>query len=592
MEQLQSVRALMAEHQVDALIVPGTDPHSSEYLAEYWKEREFISAFSGSAGTAVITLEGGCLWTDSRYFLQASEQLKQSGLTLQKEGEIGTPTIEEWLCTTLGKGKTVAINPEMISVNGFNTLQNKLQKGGLNIYTKFDFIKAVWKNRPEMPKSPVIEFGEEHSGENTKSKLIRLREQIASNNANTMLITALDEIAWLFNIRGADIDYNPVNISFALVTPNKATLFIAEEKISDKVRNYLNKFDVNTEAYENIYQALQTLSGDTIIAIDPNKCNYALKIAIPEKVTIKEISSPIANMKCIKNETELSGVGRAMVKDGVALVKFWMWLEEKIENKETVTELDVIENLHKFRAEQEGFITESFNTIAGYGEHGAIVHYAADKDSNATLKAESFLLLDSGGQYYDGTTDITRTVALGKVTQEMKFDYTMVLKGHLALGYQLFPYGTRGAQLDAIARQFLWNSEMQYGHGTGHGVGHCLNVHEGPQSIRMNENPTILEKGMILSNEPGIYRAGKHGIRIENLVVVSDYPNNENEFGKFMRFKTLTLFPYDNKSIEIGLLSPDELLQINTYHQIVYKTLSPHLNTKEAAWLKSKTAQL
>lgn len=592
MEQLQSVRALMAEHQVDALIVPGTDPHSSEYLAEYWKEREFISAFSGSAGTAVITLEGGCLWTDSRYFLQASEQLKQSGLTLQKEGEIGTPTIEEWLCTTLGKGKTVAINPEMISVNGFNTLQNKLQKGGLNIYTKFDFIKAVWKNRPEMPKSPVIEFGEEHSGENTKSKLSRLREQIASNNANTMLITALDEIAWLFNIRGADIDYNPVNISFALVTPNKATLFIAEEKISDKVRNYLNKFDVNTEAYENIYQALQTLSGDTIIAIDPNKCNYALKIAIPENVTIKEISSPIANMKCIKNETELSGVGRAMVKDGVALVKFWMWLEEKIENKETVTELDVIENLHRFRAEQEGFITESFNTIAGYGEHGAIVHYAADKDSNATLKAESFLLLDSGGQYYDGTTDITRTVALGKVTQEMKFDYTMVLKGHLALGYQLFPYGTRGAQLDAIARQFLWNSEMQYGHGTGHGVGHCLNVHEGPQSIRMNENPTILEKGMILSNEPGIYRAGKHGIRIENLVVVSDYPNNENEFGKFMRFKTLTLFPYDNKSIEIGLLSPDELLQINTYHQIVYKTLSPLLNTKEAAWLKSKTAQL
>ena len=592
MEQLQSVRALMAEHQVDALIVPGTDPHSSEYLAEYWKEREFISAFSGSAGTAVITLEGGCLWTDSRYFLQASEQLKQSGLTLQKEGEIGTPTIEEWLCTTLGKGKTVAINPEMISVNGFNTLQNKLQKGGLNIYTKFDFINAVWKNRPEMPKSPVIEFGEEHSGENTKSKLSRLREQIASNNANTMLITALDEIAWLFNIRGADIDYNPVNISFALVTPNKATLFIAEEKISDEVRNYLNKFDVNTEAYENIYQALQTLSGDTIIAIDPNKCNYALKIAIPENVTIKEISSPIANMKCIKNETELSGVGRAMVKDGVALVKFWMWLEEKIENKETVTELDVIENLHKFRAEQEGFITESFNTIAGYGEHGAIVHYAADKDSNATLKAESFLLLDSGGQYYDGTTDITRTVALGKVTQEMKFDYTMVLKGHLALGYQLFPYGTRGAQLDAIARQFLWNSEMQYGHGTGHGVGHCLNVHEGPQSIRMNENPTILEKGMILSNEPGIYRAGKHGIRIENLVVVSDYPNNENEFGKFMRFKTLTLFPYDNKSIEIGLLSPDELLQINTYHQIVYKTLSPHLNTKEAAWLKSKTAQL
>lgn len=592
MEQLKSIRALMAEHQVDALIVPGTDPHSSEYLAEYWKEREFISAFSGSAGTAVITLDGGCLWTDSRYFLQATEQLKKSGLTLQKEGEIGTPTIEEWLCNTLGKGKTVAINPEMISVNGYNNLQTQLQKGGLNIYTKLDFIKAVWNNRPEMPKSPVIEFGEEHSGENTNSKLTRLREQLAKNQANSMLITALDEIAWLFNIRGGDIDYNPVNISFALVTPDKATLFIAKEKLSNSVINYLEKFGVTTECYDKVYSVLNTLSCETTIAIDPNKCNYALKLAIPQSVTIKEISSPIANMKCIKNDTELQGVSRAMVKDGVALVKFWMWLEEQIEKKETVTELDVIDNLHRFRAEQEGFITESFNTIAGYGEHGAIVHYAADETSNATLKPESFLLLDSGGQYYDGTTDITRTVALGKVTQEMKFDYTMVLKGHLALGYQLFPYGTRGAQLDAIARQFLWNSEMQYGHGTGHGVGHCLNVHEGPQSIRMNENPTILEKGMILSNEPGIYRAGKHGIRIENLVVVTDYPNNENEFGKFMRFKTLTLFPYDTKSIEIGLLSPDELLQINTYHQIVYKNLSPYLNTKEAAWLKSKTAQL
>lgn len=592
MEQLKSVRALMAEHHVDALIVPGTDPHSSEYLAEYWKEREFISAFSGSAGTAVITLDGGCLWTDSRYFLQAAQQLKQSGLLLQKEGEIGTPTIEEWLCNTLKKGQVVAINPEMISVNGFNTLQEKLQEGGLNIYTKFDFIKAVWKNRPEMPKSPVIEFGEEHSGENTNSKLIRLREQLTKNKANTMLITALDEIAWLFNIRGGDIDYNPVNISFALVSPTKATLFIAEEKVSDKVKKYLNSFGVETAPYDGIYNALATLSSETIIAIDPNKCNYALKLAIPQNIQIKEIPSPITNMKCIKNETELQGVSRAMIKDGVALVKFWMWLEEQIEKKETVTELDVIDKLHDFRAEQEGFITESFNTIAGYGEHGAIVHYAADKESNATLKPESFLLLDSGGQYYDGTTDITRTVALGKVTQDMKFDYTMVLKGHLALGYQLFPYGTRGAQLDAIARQFLWNSEMQYGHGTGHGVGHCLTVHEGPQSIRMNENPTILEKGMIISNEPGVYRAGKHGIRIENLVVVSDYANNENEFGKFMRFKTLTLFPYDNKSIEVGLLNPDELLQINTYHQIVYKTLSPYLNTKEAAWLKSKTTQL
>ncbi|MBR5825090.1 MAG: aminopeptidase P family protein [Paludibacteraceae bacterium] len=592
MKQLTELRALMAEHKVDALIVPGTDPHASEYIAAHWQERNYVSAFTGSAGTAVITLDGGCLWTDSRYFLQASEQLKLSGLTLQKDGEIGTPTINQWLKTTLGAGKTVAINPDMISINGYKALENELKAAGLNIYTEFDFVNAIWTDRPAMPQSKAVVFDETHCGQSTADKLTALRTRMADAKANTLLITALDDIAWLFNLRGADIDYNPVLIAFGLVTDKDATLFINPDKLTDEVRTHLAKAGVKTDDYTNIKPTLSALAANTRIAVDPVKCNYALYKAIPAVEAIIELPSPVFRMKCIKNAVELAGVERAMRKDGVALVRFWMWLEKAIANGEKVTELSAIDKLHECRAEQEGFLTESFNTIAGYGPHGAIVHYAADEDSNIELKAESFFLLDSGGQYYDGTTDITRTVALGNPTAEMKADYTLVLKGHLALGHQLFPYGTRGAQLDVLARCFLWNAELQYGHGTGHGLGHCLNVHEGPQSIRMDENPTILEPGMLLSNEPGLYRAGKHGIRIENIVAVADYDNNVNEFGRFLHFKALTLFPYDSRSIEIGMLSPDELLQINAYHRMVYNALAPYLTAEEAEWLKAKTAQL
>lgn len=443
-----------------------------------------------------------------------------------------------------------------------------------------------------MPAAPAIPFGEKHSGESAAHKIERLREAMKSSGINTLLLTALDDIAWIFNIRGNDIDCNPQAIAFGLVTLNNATIYIDDHKITPEVETHLNQSAINHAPYKNIAAQLSALNPDTIIGIDPAKCNYALYKAINPAAKIKEMPSPVFRMKAIKNETELAGTVRAMHKDGVALVRFWMWLEEAMAKKERVTELSAIERLHQFRAEQPDFVEESFGTIAGYAEHGAIVHYAADETTDVELKPESFFLLDSGGQYLDGTTDITRTVALGKVTDQMKIDYTLVLKGHLALGHQLFPYGTRGAQLDALARQFLWNAELQYGHGTGHGVGHFLNVHEGPQSIRMDENPTILEPGMIVSNEPGLYRAGVHGIRIENLVTVADYPNNTNEFGRFLHFRALTLFPYDSRSIELRLLTPDELLQINSYHQMVYKELSPLLNTKEAAWLKNKTAQL
>ncbi|MFI3297201.1 MAG: aminopeptidase P family protein [bacterium] len=592
MKQLTSLRALMQERNVAALIVPGTDPHASEYLNNHWEERSFISNFTGSAGTAVITLDGGCVWTDSRYFLQASEELAISGLQLQKDGEIGTPTIEEWLISTLGAGKTVAINPSMISVAAFRSMKNRFDAANIGLYTEFDFINAVWENRPALPNSTAMVFGEDRCGRNVTDKVAELRNRLAKAGANAMLATALDDIAWCMNIRGNDVDYNPVVISYALITKDKSTLFINEGKIDSAMRAHLDAAGIATAEYDQVIPTLRSLTPDTAIVVDAAKCNYELYDAIADGVKIVELASPIFEMKSVKNSVELAGEERAMVKDGVALVRFWMWLEKMIESGEKVTELDVVNSVHNYRAEQEGFITESFGTISGYGEHGAIVHYHCTPESNIEIKPESFLLLDSGGQYLDGTTDITRTVAMGKVTDQMRRDYTLVLKGHLALGRQLFPYGTRGAQLDVIARYFLWNNELQYGHGTGHGVGHFLNVHEGPQSIRMNEVPTILEPGMVLSNEPGLYRTGEYGIRIENLVTVAEYENNTNEFGRFLRFNDLTLFPYDTKSIDTEILTEEERAQINDYHKMVYDRVSPLLSLNEAAWLKAKCAAI
>lgn len=599
MKQLTDVRKLMAEKGVQALIVPSVDPHGSEYVAAHWRERAFISAFTGSAGTAVVTLDGGCVWTDSRYFLQAGEQLKKSGLTLMKDGEMGTPTINEWLIANFKRGDKVAINPEMIAINDFRTMQSELGEAGIGIYTEFDFIDAVWQNRPAIPDSKTILLDERFSGESTADKLARIREMMQKAKVNTLLLTDLGDVAWLYNMRGGDIAYNPEIIAMALVTLDRATLYTWLDKVTPEMASYLDRSGVAVSDYYATYDALRSLPAEAVIAVDPAKCNYALYKAIPAGVRVVEMPSPVFNTKCVKNQTELAGTYYAMHRDGVALVRLFMWLEQKMAAKETVTEISVAEHLHELRVAQ-GALDDSFGTIAGYGAHGAIVHYEADEESNATLKPESFLLLDSGGQYmieneegcFAGTTDITRTVALGKATEQMKIDYTLVLKGHLALGHQLFPFGTRGAQLDAIARQFMWNYELHYGHGTGHGVGHFLNCHEGPQSIRLNEVPAILRPGMIVSNEPGLYRAGVHGVRIENLVTVAEYPDNVNEFGHFLHFRTLTLFPYDKESIELRMLTPEELLQINSYHTMVFRELSPLLEPNEVEWLKHKCAKL
>lgn len=599
MKQLDDIRALMGQKGVDALIVPSVDPHGSEYVAEHWRERAFISAFTGSAGTAVITKNGGGVWTDSRYFLQASEQLKQSGLELMKDGELDTPTINRWLGQTLKRGSRVAINPEMIGVNDFRSMEAELKGYGIELYTEFDFIDAVWKNRPAIPDSKTILLDERYSGESTQDKLARIRRDIKEAGANTLLLTDLGDVAWIYNMRGADIAYNPEIIANAVITLDGGYLFTWKEKVTADMRAYLEKAGIEIRDYYDTAKTLAALTDNDCIAIDPQKCNYALYKAIPASTRTIEMASPVFMTKCVKNETELAGTFTAMHRDGVALTRFFMWLETEMKAKHKVTELDVARSLHFFRV-QQGAKDESFGTIAGYGPHGAIVHYEADEDSNATLFDDSFLLLDSGGQYmgeengrpFAGTTDITRTVALGRPTEQMKRDYTLVLKGHLALGHQLFPYGTRGAQLDAIARQFLWNDELHYGHGTGHGVGHFLNCHEGPQSIRLNEVPAILRPGMIVSNEPGIYRAGVHGVRIENLVTVAEYPNNVNEFGHFLHFRALTLFPYDKSSIDIRMLTPEELLQINSYHTYVFRELSPLLNDSEREWLKEKCQKM
>lgn len=600
MKQLDDVRTLMCDKNVQALIVPSVDPHGSEYVAAHWRERAYISAFTGSAGTAVITRDGGCVWTDSRYFLQAGEQLKKSGLTLMKDGELDTPTITDWLISTLKKGDRVAINPEMISINDFRSIETELGNADISMFTDFDFIDAVWKDRPSIPDSKTILLDERFSGESTSDKLIRIRKKMAALNVNSMLYTDLGDVAWLFNMRGGDIAFNPEIIAMAFVDMQRATLFTWLDKVTPDMRSYLEKSGVDIKDYYETYNVLKSLGKDVVLGMDPTKCNWALyKAAKTSKASIREIGSPIFTTKCVKNQTELAGTFYSMHRDGIALTRLFMWLESEMKAGHNVTEVGVGNKLHELRREQ-GAIDDSFGTIAGFGAHGAIVHYEADEESDATLKAESFLLLDSGGQYmienedgcFAGTTDITRTVALGKATDRMKRDYTLTLKGHLALGHQLFPYGTRGAQLDAIARQFMWNEEIHYGHGTGHGVGHFLNCHEGPQSIRLNEVPQILLPDMIVSNEPGIYRTGEHGVRIENLVVVAEYENNVNDFAHWLHFRTLTLFPYDRNSIDISMLTPDELLQINSYHAFVLRELRPLLNNEELAWLEAKCAKL
>jgi len=584
LKHLSSLREAMIQHGVSACIIPGTDPHASEYIADYWKEREWISGFDGSAGTAVVTLTAAGLWTDSRYFLHAAEQLEGTGIELMKQGLPETLEILPWLATQLKAGEKVGVNPQVFSLNSYASMKNELKMNNLELLS-VDLPSEVWTDRPTIPLNPFYAFNVKYAGKSTVDKLALVRAELKKAYANVFVMSALDDIAWLFNIRGNDVDYNPVVISYALIENEKATLFIAPEKLTPETSSYLKNEGVTIESYEAIYDRLNQLKPSESVLVDGSKLNQALYESIPSTCVIRNAMSPIFKLKSIKNEVEMAGIRSAMVKDGVALTRFFMWLEANLESGK-LTEISISEKLCEFRSEQENFMGESFGTIAGYAAHGAIVHYSAQPETESTLKAESILLLDSGGQYLDGTTDITRTVVLGKATSQQQIDFTLVLKGHIALATAIFPTGTRGSQLDILARKALWDLGLNYGHGTGHGVGHFLNVHEGPQSIRAEENPIVLQAGMFMSNEPGLYRTNEYGIRIENLVHV--VPAQKTEFGQFLQFETVTLFPIDRELIDITLLNEDEEMWIDEYHAEVVRKLSPSLTDEEVIWLENK----
>ncbi|MCL2597547.1 MAG: aminopeptidase P family protein [Paludibacter sp.] len=584
LNNLDLLRNAMKINCVSAYIVPGTDPHASEYFAEYWKERVWISGFNGSAGTAVVTTKQAALWTDSRYFLQAANQLEGSGFELMKEGLAQTPDIVSWLAQTLQKGEKVAINPQMISYNAYQKMKADLEINNLELVS-IDLISDIWTDRPELPANQCFVYDVKYAGESTTNKLTKVRSALKKSHADIFVMSALDDIAWLFNIRSNDVNFNPLTIAYALVEEKNATLFIDQKKITAEVANYLKSENVDVKPYLSIYSELKNLSSDKAIFIDGNKLNEQLFESIPVTCTIRNAMSPVFQLKAVKNDIEAEGIRSAMIKDGVALVKFFKWFEESV-GKQNLTEISIAEKLKHFRSKQENFIGESFETIAGYAADGAIVHYSATPETDRKIVAKDILLLDSGGQYLEGTTDITRTVAVGMPAIKQKNDFTLVLKGHIALALAIFPDGTRGSQLDILARKALWDEKINYGHGTGHGVGHFLCVHEGPQNIRMEENSTVLQVGMIISNEPGLYRTNEYGIRIENLVRVEEAGNSE--YGQFLKFETLTLFPIDTQMINVDLLTHKEIDWLNNYHSTVYKKLIPNLSVEERAWLSKK----
>jgi len=583
-ERISSLREAMRKAGVSACIIPGTDPHASEYIAECWKDRVWISGFNGSAGTVVVGLNNAGLWTDSRYFLQAADQLVGSGIGLMKMGLPETPDQVSWLSTELKAGEKVAVNPQMFSVNGYAALQSDLKQFGIELVS-VDVMSEVWTDRPAMPLNPFFVFDTTYTGKTAKEKLAELRAEIKKQRADVFIMSALDDIAWLYNIRGNDVDYNPVTIAFSVVEEEKATLYIAAEKLTAETRDYLKNQGVDVAEYSAVYDGISSISTSKTVLVDGTKLNRSLYEAIPANCEVKNVMSPVFKLKSIKNETEVAGYRRAMIKDGVALTKFFKWLEENVAS-EKLTEVSIDKKLYEFRSQSENFMGESFGTIAGYGAHGAIVHYSATEESAATLKPDGIFLLDSGGQYLDGTTDITRTISLGNPTDRQKTDFTLVLKGHIALSSVIFPVNVRGSQLDILARKAMWDCGINYGHGTGHGVGHFLNVHEGPQSIRMEENPIVLQEGMYMSNEPGLYRAGEHGMRTENLVLI--VPAMETEFGKFLKFETMTLCYIDTQLIDVKMLNASEIQWLNDYHRMVYDRISPSLNEEEKAWLQKK----
>lgn len=585
--RLARLRELMKREHLSAFIFPSTDAHQSEYVADHWRGREWISGFNGSAGTAVVTMKSAALWTDSRYFLTAEEQLEDTEYQLMRLKMEGTPTITEWLGKELQdvQSPEVGLDGMVNSYNYVKDLSYSLRKlGGITLRTNLDPLEQIWENRPSLPANPVEIQPLEYAGETLASKVVRIRKSLRELHADGMLVSALDDIAWTLNLRGTDVHCNPVFVSYLLIESDKVSLFVDDNKLSPEVKQYLQDNQVSLYNYNKVEKCLESYSEYNIL-LDGDETSYYLW----KTVKCQEIvaaASPIPAMKAVKNEAEIEGYRSAMLKDGVAMVKFLKWLKPAVETGGQ-TEISIGEKLTSLRAEQKLFRDISFDTIAGYAQHGAIVHYEATPETDVVLKPEGLILIDSGAQYQDGTTDITRTIALGAVSEEMKHIYTLVLKAHIQLELVKFPDGASGTQLDAVGRECMWREGYNFLHGTGHGVGSYLCVHEGPHQIRMEWMPTPLRAGMTLTDEPGLYLAGKFGVRIENTVLISDYMSTE--FGKFLQIEPLTLCPIDTTPIDVDMLLPEEIDWLNAYHHSVYEKLSPFLDEEEKIWLENAT---
>lgn len=589
-DRLQSLRELMRTEGIDAFVFPSTDPHNGEYVPDHWKGREFISGFNGSAGTAVVTNDDAALWTDSRYFLAAEEQLSGTGYELMKLKIEGTPTIAEWLGRKLSSksGAVVGIDGMVNSVDTVEALEDELRKqGGITIRTNFDPLDIIWNDRPCIPDNKVEIHPMKYAGETAESKMKRIREELKRLHAVGMLVSALDDIAWTLNLRGSDVHCNPVFVSYLLIAETEATLYIDENKLDDESAAYLKRIGVKVDDYGNVAKGLKSYDGYNLL-MDPSETSYTLYKAYGERPRVLA-KSPVPAMKAVKNDVEIAGYRAAMTRDGVAMVKFLRWLKPAVE-KGGVTEISADEKLTALRAQQPLFRGISFDTIAGYGEHGAIVHYEATPETDIELKPESFLLLDSGGQYLDGTTDITRTIALGPVSDYQRHIYTLVLKGNIDLSMAKFPANASGTQLDMLARQAMWREGLNYLHGTGHGVGSYLNVHEGPHQFRMEYMPAPLKDGMTVTVEPGIYLAGQFGVRTENTMIIRHYKTTE--FGEFLQLEPLTLCPIDKTPIDVDMLTAEEKEWLNAYHREVFERLSPLLDGDDLKWLEDACSAL
>lgn len=590
-ERIENLRNILNEKEIYAYIIPSSDYHQSEYVSDYFKSREFMSGFTGSAGTLIVTQDEAGLWVDGRYFIQAEEQIKGSNIKLFKMGEENVPTIEEYLIDNMPKNSILGFDGKVISANEGKSYLEKLGFKNIDIEYDNDLVNLLWKDRDILPNEKAFSLDIKYCGESFSSKLNRLREEMKNKKATTHIITTLDDIAWLFNIRGNDVKYNPVVLSYAIITLDNVYLFIDDKKLDENILNELKKENVEIKSYNYIYEFVKEIKENEVVLLDPQKVNYSIYNNIPDNVQKIDMHNPIRDFKCIKNKVEIENIKRSHIKDGVAITKFMYWLKNNV-GKIDISEISATKKLEEFRREQDLFIEPSFSTIAGYREHAAMMHYSATEETDYKLEPSDLFLVDSGGQYYDGTTDITRTFALGELSTDLKRHFTLVVRGMVRLSMAKFLYGCRGYNLDILARGPIWNEDLDYKCGTGHGIGFVLNVHESPNGFRWKvvperEDSCILEEGMITTNEPGIYIEGSHGIRIENELLTRK--QKKNEYGQYMDFEVITLAPIDLDAIDPELMLENEKEYLNRYHNLVYDKISPFLSEKEKQWLKKYT---